>query len=57
MQERDTLGNITLPQSVNESEVEDTTAGNKWEKAHIPKNATYRQQKKRTKTTYQESLL
>jgi hypothetical protein len=51
MQERDTSGNITLPPSVNESEVEDTTTGNRVEERLHAKNATYRQQKKHNKTT------
>ena len=56
MQERDTSGNITPPQSVNESEAEDMT-GNQVGERSPAKDVTYRQQKLRSKTTYEESLL
>ena len=55
--QRDTSGNITPPPSVNESETQDMTGNEVGEGSHA-KNATYyRQQKKRSKTTYEESLL
>ena len=57
MQERDTSGNINLPPRVNESEAEETTTGNRVGERSLAKDATYRQQKKRPKTTYEESLL
>jgi len=58
MQEQDTSDNTTPPQSVNESEAEDTTTtGNKVGECSSAKNATYRQEKKCSKTTYEESLL
>jgi hypothetical protein len=58
MQERDTSGNITLPPSANESEPEDITTGNQTGEGLHVKNATsYRQQKTRSKTMYEESLL
>src|SRR5215469_11165412 len=58
MQQQDTLSNITPPPSANESEPQDITTGNEMEEGSHAKNATYyRQQKKRSKTTYEESLL
>jgi len=55
--QRDTSRNITPPPSANESEPEDMTGNEMGEGSHA-KNATYyRQQKKRSKTTYEESLL
>ena len=58
MQQRDTSGNITPPPSANESEPQDITTGNEMGEGSHAKNATYyRQQKKRSKTTYEESLL
>jgi hypothetical protein len=58
MQERDTSDNITPPPSANESESQDIPTRNEMgEGSHI-KNATYhRQQKRRSKTMYEESLL
>jgi len=56
--QRDTSGNITPPSSVNESETQDITTGNKVGEGSHAKNATYyKQQKKRSKTMYEESLL
>jgi hypothetical protein len=55
--QRDTSGNITPPPSVNESEAQDITTGNEIEEGLRAKNVTYMQQKKRSKTTYEESLL
>ena len=49
MQEQDTSGNITHPQSVNESEAEDMTR-NQVGECSPAKDATYRQQKKRSST-------
>ena len=58
MQQRDTSGNITPPPSANESESEDITTGNEMGEGSHAKNAIYcGQQKKRSKTTYEESLL
>jgi len=56
-QERDTSGNITPPPSVNESEAQDITTRNHTREGFRAKNATYMQQKKSSKTTYEESLL
>jgi hypothetical protein len=57
MQRRDTSSNIT-PRSANESEPQGITIGNEMGEGSHAKNATYyRQQKKRPKTTYEESLL
>jgi hypothetical protein len=56
MRERDTSGNITPPQSVNESEGEDIMTGNQVGERSPAEDATYRQQKKCSKT-YEESLL
>jgi len=57
MQQRHTSGNITPPPSANGSEPQDTTGNEMGEGSHA-KNATYcRQQKKRSKTTYEEFLL
>jgi hypothetical protein len=56
--QRYTSGNITPPPSANESEVEDTKTGNEMgERSHAKDATYYRQQKKRSKTTYKESLL
>ena len=56
--QRDTSRNITPPPSANESEPEDITTGNEMREGSHAKNATYcGQQKKRSKTTYEESLL
>ena len=58
MQQRDTSGNITSPPSANESEPQNITTGNEMGEGSHAKNATnYRKQKKRSKTTYEESLL
>jgi len=58
MQERDTSGNITPPPSANEAEPQDITTGNEMGEGSHVKNATYyRQQKRRSKTMYEESLL
>jgi hypothetical protein len=58
MQQRDRSGNITPPSSANESEPQDITTRNEMGEGSHAKNATYyRQQKKRSKTTYEESLL
>ena len=58
MQQRDTSGNITPPPSANESEPQHITTGNEMGEGSHATNATYyRQQKKRSKTTYEESLL
>jgi hypothetical protein len=60
MQERDTSGNITPQPSGNESEPQGITTGKEMEEDSHVKNATrtyYRQQKRRSKTTYEESLL
>ena len=58
MQQRDTSGNITPPPSANESEPQDITTRNEMGEGLHTKNATYyRQQKKRSKTTYEEYLL
>jgi hypothetical protein len=57
MQQRDTSGNITPPPSANEIEPQDITTGNEMGEGSHEKTATYyRQQKKRSKTTYEESL-
>jgi hypothetical protein len=50
MQERYTSGNITRPQSVNESEAEDIMTGNQVGEHSPAKDATYRQQKKLSRT-------
>jgi hypothetical protein len=56
--QRDTSGSVTPPSSVNESETQDITTGNEMGEDSHAKNATYyRQQKKRSKTTYEESVL
>jgi len=57
MQEGDTSGNIIPPPSVNESEAQDKPTGNQVGEGFLTKNATYTQQKKRLKTTYEESIL
>ena len=57
MQERDTSGNITPPQSDNESEAEDIMTGNEVGECSPAKDATYRQWRKSSKTTYEYSLL
>jgi hypothetical protein len=58
MQQRDTSGNITPPPNANESKPQDITTGNEMGEGSYAKNATYyRQQKKRSKITYEESLL
>jgi hypothetical protein len=58
MQQRDTSGNITPPPSANESGPQDITTGNEMgEGSHATNAAYYRQQKKRSKTTYEETLL
>jgi len=58
MQQRDTSDSITPPPSANESESEDITTGNEMGEGSHAKNAIYcGQQKKRSKTTYEESLL
>jgi len=58
MQQRETSGNITPLPSANESEPQDITTGNEMGEGSRAKNATYcRQQKKRSKTTDEESLL
>jgi len=58
MQQRDTSGNITPPPSAKESEPQDIRTGNEIGEGSHAKNATYnRQQKKRSKTTDEESLL
>jgi len=58
MQQRDTSGNITPPPSANESETQDITTGSELGEGSHAKNATYcGQQKKRSRTTYEESLL
>ena len=58
MQQGETSGNITPPPSANESEPQDITTGNEVGEGSHEKNVTYcRQQKKRSKTTYEESLL
>jgi len=58
MQQRDTSGNITPPPSANESETQDITTGNEMGEGSHEKNTTYcGQQKKRSKTTNEESLL
>jgi len=57
MQQRHIPGKITPPPSANESEPQDMTGNEIGECSHA-KNATYyRQQKKRSKTTYEKSLL
>jgi hypothetical protein len=56
MQQRDTSDNITPPPSANESEPQDITTGNEMGEGSYAKNATYyRQQKKGSKTTFEES--
>jgi len=56
--QRDTSGNITPPLSANDSEHQDITTGNKMGEGSHANNATYySQQKKRSKTTYEESEL
>jgi len=57
MQERDTSGNITPPQSDNESEAEDIMTGNQVGECSPAKDATYRQWRKHSKTIYEYSLL
>jgi len=58
MQQRDTSSNITHPPSANESETQDITTANEMGEGSHEKNTTYcGQQKKRSKTTYEESLL
>ena len=58
MQQRDTSGNITPPPIANDSEPQDMTTGNETGEGSHAKNATYcRQQKKRSKTAYEEYLL
>jgi hypothetical protein len=58
MQQRDTSGNITPPPSANESEPQDITTGTEMgEGSHATNGTYYRQQKKRSKPTYEESLL
>jgi hypothetical protein len=58
MQERDTSDNITPPPSANESEPQDIPTGNEMgEGSHVENATYYRQQKRRSKTTYEESLL
>ena len=54
MQQRDTLGNITPPPRVNESGAQDLTPENQ---AEEPSHSAYKQQKKRSKISYEESLL
>ena len=57
MQEWDTSGNITPPPNVNEIEAPDTTTGNQTGERSHANDATYRQQKESSKTTYEEPLL
>jgi hypothetical protein len=51
LRQRDTSGNITPPPSANESEPQDITAATEMEATY------YRQQKKRSKPTYEEYVL
>jgi hypothetical protein len=58
LQERETSGNVTPPSSANESEPQDVTTGTEMvEGSHATNVTYYRQQKKRSKPTYEESLL
>jgi hypothetical protein len=58
MQQRETSGNVTPPPSAIESEHQDVTTGTESGDGSHSKNVTYyRQQKKRSKPTYEESLL
>jgi hypothetical protein len=58
MQQRDTSGNITPPPSANESEPQDIRTRTEMGEGSHATNATYyRQQKKPSKPTYEESLL
>jgi hypothetical protein len=56
MQELGTSGCITPPPNVNESETQDVTTGHQVGECWHAKDATYRQQKKRSKTTNEESF-
>jgi hypothetical protein len=58
LQERETSGNVTPPPSASESEPQDVTTGTEMGEGSHATNVTYnRQQKKRSKPTYEESLL